>query len=139
MFQEHQRCEMESQRDEIVHQNAMEKEDMVTRFERDRDELNDTVNAIQRDRDEQLLLAESDKQQALSLMEQEKSSLQEKLANTCNELDQSNTEYEKLKREAVAKQDSDRTAIINLQGEVKQARETYEETWSVTANFTLLN
>ena len=61
---------MESQRDEIIHQNAMEKEDMVTRAEREREELNDALNALQRDRDEQLLLAENDKQQALSLMEQ---------------------------------------------------------------------
>ena len=120
---------MESQRDEILHQHAMEKEDMTQRAERERDELNDALNAVQRDRDEQLLLAENDKQQALSLAEQEKSTRQERLAATGADLEQSNAEYDKLKREALAKQESDRAAILNLEGELKQFREQFDETW----------
>ena len=120
---------MESQRDEIIHQNSMEKEDMVNRFEREREELNDTINAIQRDRDEQLLLAENDKQQALSLAEQEKSTLQERLATTQGELEQSNVDYDKLKREAIAKQEADRNSIRDLESELKGAKELFDETW----------
>lgn len=54
---------MEGQRDEIIHQNNLEKEDLVTRYEREKEQLQDELNALQRDRDEQLLLAENDKQQ----------------------------------------------------------------------------
>ena len=87
------------------------------------------MNSLQRDRDEQLLLAENDKQQVMSLLEQEKASLQEKLANVNNELETSNIDYEKLKREALGKQEADRNSILNLQGELKSFRDQFEETW----------
>ena len=54
---------MESQRDEIIHQNNLEKEDTVNRYEREKEQLNDELASLQRDRDEQLLMAENDKQQ----------------------------------------------------------------------------
>lgn len=60
---ERTRAELEAQRDEIIHQNNMEKEDMICDFTRIKEELQDSLNAVQRDRDEQLLIAENDKQQ----------------------------------------------------------------------------
>ena len=61
--QESLRLEMESQRDEIIHQNNMEKEEMQNLFERAQEELNNQLIALQRDRDDSLLLAENEKQQ----------------------------------------------------------------------------
>ena len=54
---------MESQRDEIIHQNNMEKEEMQNLFERAQEELNNQLISLQRDRDDSLLLAENEKQQ----------------------------------------------------------------------------
>ena len=61
--QESLRLEMESQRDEIIHQNNMEKEEMQNLFERAQEELNNQLIALQRDRDDSLLVAENEKQQ----------------------------------------------------------------------------
>jgi hypothetical protein len=41
----------------------MEKEDIVNRYEREKDELQCEIVALQRDRDDSLLMAENDKQQ----------------------------------------------------------------------------
>lgn len=49
----------------MVHQNTMEKEDMLSRMERERQELNEEILNLQRERDDQLLIAENDKQQVL--------------------------------------------------------------------------
>ena len=57
---------MESQRDEIIHQNNMEKEEMQNLFERAQEELNNQLIVLQRDRDDSLLLAENEKQQVLA-------------------------------------------------------------------------
>ena len=59
---------------------------------------------------------------------QERCTLAEKLANTQNELSNSNIEYERLKRESIAKQDQDRGTITNLQGELKNFHAQFEET-----------
>jgi hypothetical protein len=67
----------------------------------------------------------------MSLLEQEKATLAEKLGNTCKELEASNLDYDKLKREAIGKQEADRSAILNLQSELKGFREQFEETWYV--------
>ena len=64
--QESLRLEMESQRDEIIHQNNMEKEEMQNLFERAQEELNNQLIVLQRDRDDSLLLAENEKQQVLA-------------------------------------------------------------------------
>ena len=62
-LQEQQRMDYERQREEILHQHAMEKEDMNGRFDREREELTEELANLQRERDNQLLMAENDKQQ----------------------------------------------------------------------------
>lgn len=61
--QEQQRHEFETERDEMVHQNAMEKEELLNRFDREREDLQEELGNLQRERDNQLLMAENDKQQ----------------------------------------------------------------------------
>ena len=65
--------------------------------------------------------------QALSLAEQERSALQEKLSNLNHELAEANVEYERFKRDAVAKQEQDRGTINNLQAEFRGFREQFDE------------
>ncbi len=67
--------------------------------------------------------------QALSLMEQEKSSLQEKLGGVQQELGTASVEYDRLKREAASKQEQDRGTINSLQSELKNFRGQFEDTW----------
>ena len=54
---------MERQREDLVHQYSMEKEDMTAATERLKDELTNELAMLQRDRDDSLLLAENEKQQ----------------------------------------------------------------------------
>ena len=49
----------------MVHRNAMEKEEMLNRFDREREDLQEELDNLQRERDNQLLMAENDKQQVL--------------------------------------------------------------------------
>ena len=81
----------------------------------------------QRERDDALLSAENEKQQVLSRIELEKSSLQEKLGIAQDELSGLGLEYERLKRDALAKQEQDRHVISELQAEFKNFRQQFEE------------
>ena len=67
----------------------------------------------------------------MSLLEQEKSTLQEKNNNLNMELASANVEYERLKRESQARQEQDRTNINGLQSELKNFRSQFEQTWYV--------
>lgn len=67
----------------------------------------------------------------MSLLEQEKATLGEKLSNTSQQLETANMDYDKLKREALGKQEADRGTILNLQSELKGFREQFEATWLV--------
>ena len=58
---------MESQREELIHQHTMEKDDLLATLEHTKEELGADIVAIQRDRDDSLLLAENEKQQVSSL------------------------------------------------------------------------
>ncbi len=66
--------------------------------------------------------------QVLSLAEQEKSSLQEKLQQTQHEASSAHLEYERLKRDALAHQEQDKNTITKLQDELREFREQFEET-----------
>ena len=57
---------------------------------------------------EALILAEAEKQQALCMKETEKNALQEKLNATTRDLHEKEIDYEKLRREALSKQEQDR-------------------------------
>lgn len=66
--------------------------------------------------------------QIISLIEQEKATLQEKNAVLVNDLSQANSEFECLKREAQGQHEQNRAIIISLQGELKNFRAQFEET-----------
>ena len=65
--------------------------------------------------------------QAISLLEQEKGTLAEKLANAQQELADLNVRYERLNREAQTRAETDRSNILNLQGQLKDFRQQFEE------------
>ena len=55
--------DFETNRDQLLHNHAMEKEEMSTRADRQIEELQEELAKVQRERDEALLLAENDRQQ----------------------------------------------------------------------------
>jgi len=67
--------------------------------------------------------------QTISLLEQEKSTLSEKNSNLNMELASANVEYERLKRESLARQEQDRANINSLESELKNFRSQFEQTW----------
>ena len=69
----------------------------------------------------------------MSLLEQEKSTLQEKNNNLNMELASANVEYERLKRESQARQEQDKSNINSLQSELKNFRSQFEQTWYVAS------
>ena len=73
--------------------------------------------------------------QTISLLEQEKSTLMEKNNNLNMELASSNVEYERLKRESLARQEQDRNNVNGLQCELKNFRSQFEQTWYVLYKF----
>ena len=65
-MQDSQRMEFDGLHEQLVHQHNMEKEDLMMRFRREKEELQEEIAALQRDRDDSLLMAENDKQQVTS-------------------------------------------------------------------------
>ena len=65
--------------------------------------------------------------QAISLLEQEKGTLVEKLANAQQDLADLNVKYDRLNREAQTRAETDRSNIISLQGQLKDFRQQFEE------------
>jgi hypothetical protein len=55
--------EFENQREQLVHQHGLEKDEMITNFEVERENLKDEIEAVQKARDDQLVTAENEKQQ----------------------------------------------------------------------------
>ncbi|VEL34798.1 unnamed protein product [Protopolystoma xenopodis] len=84
--------------------------------------------SLQRERDEAILAAEGDKQAALSCAEQERTALAERLSGLQQQLRTCETELERTRREAAARQQRDETAQAELGNELKDFRRQYEET-----------
>lgn len=65
--------------------------------------------------------------QALMLAEQEKSSLQERLASIQRELEAAITDHERLRRELEGRIEQQQASIMNLQVELKNFRTQFQE------------
>ena len=61
--QEAQRMEFEANREQLLHNHLLEKEEMTSHTDNQIEELQEELAKLQRDRDEALLLAENDRQQ----------------------------------------------------------------------------
>ena len=66
--------------------------------------------------------------QALSVAEQERSVLSERLNGLQRDLGNANNDFERLKRESLTKQEQDRGTINNLTAELKNFRQQFDET-----------
>lgn len=73
----------------------------------------------------------------MSLLEQEKSTLAEKNNTLTMELANINVEYERLKREYLARQEQDKNNMNALNQELRNLRGQFEDTWWVLLLFEL--
>lgn len=73
----------------------------------------------------------------MSLLEQEKSTLAEKNNTLTMELANINVEYERLKREYLARQEQDKNNMNALNQELRNLRGQFEDTWWVVLLFEL--
>lgn len=73
----------------------------------------------------------------MSLLEQEKSTLAEKNNTLTMELANINVEYERLKREYLARQEQDKNNMNALNQELRNLRGQFEDTWWVLLLFKL--
>ncbi len=64
----------------------------------------------------------------MSILEQEKSTLQERYTQLQCDLNCANMEYERLKREYQTRLETDRSNINTLQSELKNFQQHFEET-----------
>ncbi len=126
---ETQRCEMEGIREQIINNANIEKEEMIVRYEREKEELANEVICIQRERDDSLLMAESEKQQALSVLEQERCMVQERLMNCQLQLKSCEADLDRARREAAAKAGQDHETIQGLELDLRKLHEDLQETW----------
>ena len=75
-----------------------------------------------------MIVAESEKQQELSIKESEKARLQESLNSSQRENNHFRVAIERAKREAAARQEQDREAINRLTGEIKNFKSQFATT-----------
>lgn len=73
----------------------------------------------------------------MSLLEQEKSTLAEKNNTLTMELANISVEYERLKREYLARQEQDKNNMNALNQELRNLRGQFEDTWCVVLLFKL--
>ena len=59
---------MERERDLLIHQNVLEKEDLLSNHNTVLDSMQADIVSLQRERDDQLIMAENDKQQVIRLL-----------------------------------------------------------------------
>lgn len=82
---------------------------------------------VAQERDEALLLSETEKQQQLSLLEQEKYTLNEKVKQTAEDLQELLAELERLKRDASTRTEQDRAAIASSSQEIRRLKQQLDE------------
>ena len=117
---------LETAREQMLCHIQTEK-DMVEHFDRERAELEQELVTTQKDRDDCLMLAEKEKQQALSLVEQEKNELAEKLANTQRDLQNTELFLDRMQKEVAITGEQEKTSVSNLETELKKVRNQFKE------------
>ena len=74
-----------------------------------------------------MLLSETEKQQQLSLLEQEKYTLNERVKQTAGDLQELLAELERLKRDAATRGEQDRAAIASSSQEIRRLKQQLDE------------
>merc|ERR1711972_519323 len=97
-------------------------------FAQEKKELQEEINAVVAEHNEAMIVAESEKQQELSVKESEKARFQEQFNSSQREVKQLQVSMERSKREAGARQEQDREAINRLTGEIKNFKAQFSAT-----------
>ena len=96
---------------------------MITQFATEKRELQEEINAVVAEHNEAMIVAESEKQQELSVKESEKARFQEQYNNSQRELKATLVSLYRVKRDGAAKAEQDREAMNRLTAEIKNFKE----------------
>ena len=96
---------------------------MITQFATEKHELQEEINAVVAEHNEAMIVAESEKQQELSVKESEKARFQEQYNNSQRELKSTLVNLDRVKRDGAAKAEQDREAMNRLTAEIKNFKE----------------
>ena len=108
-------------------ESLAERDDLLKRGAKERIEFQEQLNTLQKDRDQALLLAERENQQQLSLAEQEKLSLNERLKRLQEEHHEVTATLERLRKDAEERIERDKQSITALSGELRKAKQQLDD------------
>ena len=121
------RRELEQSREDAVNELRAEREEILSRHDREREQWQGELAAAVAERESALVNAESERQQLLSLNQQEKNALHERANAYKDELARVSGEFEKSRREFALKHEHDRNHLLSVQDEIKRIRTQFEE------------
>ncbi|XP_059085482.1 rootletin-like isoform X2 [Tigriopus californicus] len=104
-----------------------ELEDVKFKLESENGDLMAQLERIKESQEEEMILVENEKQQTLTLAQQEQTSLKERIDQLTQDLEKSQEDYDKVKRESSARLEKDRSQISELQLELSRLKSQLEE------------
>ncbi|CAD6231744.1 GSCOCG00001565001-RA-CDS [Cotesia congregata] len=122
------RVSLEKRLQQTVNTLEGQKEDELNQMQSRIEELQQHIDNLCQQHEEVLLRAENDKQQALLIAHHDQQALMEKLENIFRELEGEKGTLDRLRREANARAEQDRTNINQLRDELSRMKTKLEET-----------
>ncbi|XP_013866473.1 rootletin isoform X2 [Austrofundulus limnaeus] len=127
---EQQLSELMVQRAQIEEQLRRQLEEQRAHSQGELLQVQEELSRLQREFNQNLLQAESKKQQALFQKEVEKAALTEEIAALRQDLATAGVELERMQREALSKQEQDKNAMLVLRSELRGLQHQLEESLS---------
>ncbi|XP_078801637.1 ciliary rootlet coiled-coil protein 2 isoform X1 [Oryzias latipes] len=115
MQREQQCSELAALQDQAEEQLHRQCEELRMSSQRELQQVQEELARTQKEFSQSLLQAESEKQQALSLMEAERAALTERMESLQKDVTRADLEIEHIRRDAVSKQEQDKSSITALQ------------------------
>ncbi|KAF6724225.1 Rootletin [Oryzias melastigma] len=126
MHREQQCSELVALQDQAEEQLHRQCEELRMRSQRELQQVREELAWMQKEFSQSLLQAESEKQQALSLMEAEKVALSERMASLQKDVTRADVEIQLIRRDAISKQEQDQNSIAVLQSQLQDLRTQLE-------------
>jgi rootletin len=106
---------------------TQEQVDQLTKLQNDLKSTAQELDFLRQSHTEEVIMTESSKQQALMMAQQEQKCLAERLEEVLSDLDETNQELDKSKRDGSCRIEKDRASIAELQLEVSKLRGLLQE------------
>ncbi|KAM9762981.1 uncharacterized protein crocc2 [Menidia menidia] len=124
---EQQHAEVMVQQQQAQEQLRKQCEELSVHSQKELQQVQEELTGLQREFSQRLLMAESEKQQALSQKEAEKAIIIEKMQSLQHDVATADMEIERMQRMALSKQGQDENAIAVLKSELQNMQTQFEE------------